>query len=112
MKLIKRCLIIISILLNISLIFSNCYTYNKLNGELNTYKLSAELLKENNKREWNITEEKKKEILMYYMSIRELDLVEAQYLIDSYNFISEYEMSLDDNLIIQGELYTPIYWNS
>ena len=49
---------------------------------------------------------------MYYMSIRELDLVEAQYLIDSYNFISEYEMSLDDNLIIQGELYTPIYWNS
>ena len=44
MKLIKRCLIIISILLNISLIFSNCYTYNKLN----TYKLSVELLKEKN----------------------------------------------------------------
>ena len=49
---------------------------------------------------------------MYYMSIRELDLVEAQYLIDSYNFLYQYEMNLDKNLILQGKLYTPIYRNS
>ena len=78
MKLIKRCLIIISILLNISLIFSNCYTYNKLNGELNTYKLSVELLKENNKREWNLTNEQKEELLVEYSRARETNLIKAQ----------------------------------
>ena len=108
MKLIKRCLIIISILLNISLIFSNCYTYNKLN----TYKLSVELLKENNKREWNLTNEQKEELLVEYSRARETNLIKAQYLIDSYNFLYQYEMNLDKNLILQGKLYTPIYWNS
>ena len=112
MKLIKRCLIIISILLNISLIFSNCYTYNKLNGELNTYKLSVELLKENNKREWNLTNEQKGELLVEYSMARETNLIKAQYMIDSYNFLYEYELSIDKNLILQGKLYTPIYWNS
>lgn len=112
MKLIKRCLIIISILLNISLIFSNCYTYNKLNGKLNSYKLSVELLKENNKREWNLTNEQKGELLVEYSIARETNLIKAQYMIDSYNFLYEYELSIDKNLILQGKLYTPIYWNS
>ena len=112
MKLIKRCLIIISILLNISLIFSNCYTYNKLNEELNTYKLSVELLKENNKREWNLTNEQKEELLVEYSRARETNLIKAQYMIDSYNFLYEYELSIDKNLLLQGKLYTPIYWNS
>ena len=108
MKLIKRCLIIISILLNISLIFSNCYTYNKLN----TYKLSVELLKENNKREWNLTNEQKEELLVEYSRARETNLIKAQYMIDSYNFLYEYELSIDKNLLLQGKLYTPINWNS
>ena len=108
MKLIKRCLIIISILLNISLIFSNCYTYNKLN----TYKLSVELLKENNKREWNLTNEQKEELLVEYSRARETNLIKAQYMIDSYNFLYEYELSIDKNLLLQGKLYTPIYGNS
>ena len=108
MKLIKRCLIIISILLNISLIFSNCYTYNKLN----TYKLSVELLKENNKREWDLTNEQKEELLVEYSRARETNLIKAQYMIDSYNFLYEYELSIDKNLILQGKLYTPIYRNS
>ena len=108
MKLIKRCLIIISILLNISLIFSNCYTYNKLN----TYKLSVELLKENNKREWNLTNEQKEELLVEYSRARETNLIKAQYMIDSYNCLYEYELSIDKNLLLQGKLYTPIYWNS
>ena len=112
MKLLKRCLLIISLLLNLSLTYVYISTYNELNGKINEYEVSVKYLQKNNRREGNISEDKKNEILMYYMSIRELDLVEAQYLIDSYNFISEYEMSLDDNLIIQGELYTPIYWNS
>ena len=108
MKLIKRCLIIISILLNISLIFSNCYTYNKLN----TYKLSVELLKENNKREWDLTNEQKEELLVEYSRARETNLIKAQYMIDSYNFLYEYELSIDKNLLLQGKLYTPIYRNS
>ena len=108
MELIKRCLITISILLNISLIFSNCYTYNKLN----TYKLSVELLKENNKREWNLTNEQKEELLVEYSRARETNLIKAQYMIDSYNFLYEYELSIDKNLLLQGKLYTPIYWNS
>ena len=102
-----KCLII-SILLNISLIFSNCYTYNKLN----TYKLSVELLKENNKREWNLTNEQKEELLVEYSRARETNLIKAQYMIDSYNFLYEYELSIDKNLILQGKLYTPIYRNS
>ena len=112
MKLLKRCLLIIILLLNLSQTYVYISTYNELNGKINEYEVAVKYLQKNNRREWNISEDKKNEILMYYMSIRELDLVEAQYLIDSYNFISEYEMSLDDNLIIQGELYTPIYWNS
>ena len=112
MKLLKRCLLIISLLLNLSLTYVYISTYNELNGKINEYEVALKYLQNNNRRECNITEVKKKEILMYYMSIRELDLVEAQYLIDSYNFLYQYEISLDDNLIIQGELYTPIYWNS
>ena len=112
MKLLKRCLLIISLLLNLSLIFIYFDTYNELNGKINEYEVAVKYLQKNNRREWNITEEKKKEILMYYMSIRELDLVEAQYLIDSYNFLYQYEMNLDKNLILQGKLYTPIYRNS
>ena len=112
MKLLKRCLLIISLLHNLSLTYVYISTYNELNEKINEYEVAVKYLQKNNRREWNITEEKKKEILMYYMSIRELDLVEAQYLIDSYNFLYQYEMNLDKNLILQGELYTPIYWNS
>ena len=112
MKLLKRCLLIISLLLNLSLTYVYISTYNELNEKTNEYKVSIKYLQKNNRREWNISEDKKNEILMYYMSIRELDLVEAQYLIDSYNYLYQYEMNLDKNLILQGKLYTPIYWNS
>ena len=44
--------------------------------------------------------------------LRETNLIKAQYMIDSYNFLYQYEMSLDKNLILQGKLYTPIYRNS
>ena len=112
MKLLKRCLLIISLLLNLSLTYVYISTYNELNEKINEYEVAVKYLQKNNRREWNISEDKKDEILMYYMSIRELDLVEAQYLIDSYNFLYQYEMNLDKNLILQGKLYTPIYWNS
>ena len=112
MKLLKRCLLIISLLLNLSLTYVYISTYNELNEKINEYEVSIKYLQKNNRREWNISEDKKNEILMYYMSIRELDLVEAQYLIDSYNFLYQYEMNLDKNLILQGKLYTPIYRNS
>lgn len=112
MKLLKRCLLIISLLLNLSLTYVYISTYNELNEKINEYEVSVKYLQKNNRREWNISEDKKNEILMYYMSIRELDLVEAQYLIDSYNFLYQYEMNLDKNLILQGKLYTPIYRNS
>ena len=112
MKLLKRCLLIISLLLNLSLTYVYISTYNELNGKINEYEVAVKYLQNNNRREWNISEDKKNEILMYYMSIRELDLVEAQYLIDSYNFLYQYEMNLDKNLILLGKLYTPIYWNS
>ena len=112
MKLLKRCLLIISLLLNLSLTYVYISTYNELNEKINEYEVAVKYLQKNNRREWNISEDKKNEILMYYMSIRELDLVEAQYLIDSYNFLYQYEMNLDKNLILQGKLYTPIYWNS
>lgn len=112
MKLLKRCLLIISLLLNLSQTYVYISTYNELNGKINEYEVAVKYLQNNNRREWNISEDKKNEILMYYMSIRELDLVEAQYLIDSYNFLYQYEMNLDKNLILQGKLYTPIYWNS
>ena len=112
MKLLKRCLLIISLLLNLSLTYVYISTYNELNEKINEYEVAVKYLQKNNRREWNISEDKKNEILMYYMSIRELDLVEAQYLIDSYNFLYQYEMNLDKNLILQGKLYTPIYRNS
>ena len=64
MKLLKRCLLIISLLLNLSLTYVYISTYNELNGKINEYEVSIKYLQKNNRREWNISKDKKNEILM------------------------------------------------
>ena len=112
MKLLKRCLLIISLLLNLSLTYVYISTYNELNGKINEYEVAVKYLQNNNRREWNLTNEQKEELLVEYSRARETNLIKAQYMIDSYNFLYEYELSIDKNLLLQGKLYTPIYWNS
>ena len=68
MKLLKRCLLIISLLLNLSLTYVYISTYNELNGKINEYEVAVKYLQKNNRREWNISEDKKNEYVSLYNS--------------------------------------------
>lgn len=112
MKIFKQVLIILSVLSNLFLFYC-CYELVVEKEEIKEeYKFTVEMIQKDNHREWNnISEEEKEKLTLYYTMIRSINKTEAQYMIDSYRFLYDYEIGLENNLISQGYLYKPIYIN-